>query len=69
MNRQKVESSNITSIGYDEKNKLLEVEFISSGLYEYSNVEKEIYNFFLSSPSKGKYFFKNIKGKYQFTKK
>jgi len=69
MNRIKVKSSNIVSVGYDEDNKTLEVEFITSGTYRYFNVEKKVYTDFLSSSSKGKYFFKHIKGTYKFYKK
>jgi len=68
MNRQKVKSSNIASIGYEEAKKTLVVEFIKSGCYSYSNVSKETYIAFVNAPSKGKYFFENIKGNYKFNK-
>jgi len=68
MDKQKVKSSNIASIGYDEEKKILQVEFIRSGYYIYSDVSKETYSAFINAPSKGKYFFKNIKGNYKFKK-
>jgi len=43
MNRSKVKSSNLNSIGYDEDKKELEVEFKGGRLYIYSAVPKEIY--------------------------
>lgn len=68
MNRQKVKSSNIISIGYDVQEKQMEVEFISSGVYKYFEVPKEIYFQFLKSESKGKYLFANIRGRYRYEK-
>ena len=63
MKMTKVESSTIIAIGYD--NKKLEIQF-KNGTYRYSDVEKEVYDNLLKSESKGKYFYKNIKGKYRF---
>lgn len=68
MNRIPVKSSNINSIGYDEKNKTLEIEFHSGGIYQYLNVEKELYDNIMSASSKGGFFHRFIKDKYH-TKK
>lgn len=68
MVRKSVKSSNIVSIGYDEVNAILEVEFARSGVYKYFNVPKKVYEAFLNAPSKGKFLFSNIKGKYKFSK-
>ena len=68
MNRQKVKSSNIVSIGYSSAKKELEVEFIGSGVYCYSDVEKEIYDNFLKSESKGKFVHSQIRGRYRYEK-
>ena len=68
MQRIKVKSSNIVSVGYDEKEKIMEVEFISSGVYKYYEVSKEIYENFLKSESKGKYLFAHIRGRYRYEK-
>ena len=38
MDRTPVQSSNIRSVGYDPASRTLEVEFHSSGLYQYSSV-------------------------------
>src|SRR5882672_12522818 len=56
MEHKIVKSSTIQSIGYDAKEKILEVLFNSGGLYRYSGVSKEVADAFLNSDSKGSYF-------------
>lgn len=68
MERQKVKSSNIESIGYDEKEKTLEVEFINTGVYQFLNVPKETYEAFIKSESIGHFFAVYIKKQYIFKK-
>lgn len=68
MQRQPVNSSNIASIGYDESSQILEVEFKSGGIYQYFNVPKNAYEIFMNAGSKGKYFYKYIKERYEFVK-
>ncbi|MFC1696873.1 KTSC domain-containing protein [Nanoarchaeota archaeon] len=64
MERTNVNSSNIKSIGYDEQNGILEIEFLSGGIYQYSKVSKETYNALMNASSKGKFFATFIKDKY-----
>lgn len=52
MIRQKVFSSRISSIGWD--NNILEVEFKNGSLYQYFNVTRIEYLNFINSPSLGK---------------
>ncbi len=40
MDRTSVTSSNIRSIGYDPRSKILEVEFTSGDIYQYFNIQK-----------------------------
>ena len=68
MKRVSVKSTNIISVGYDEKEKLLEVEFVNSGVYKYYNVPKEIYEQALNAPSIGKFIWTSIRGRYRFSK-
>jgi hypothetical protein len=53
MDRIRVSSSNIDSIGYDEKSKLLEVMFLNGHIYEYLGVDKKTYLEFMKASSKG----------------
>jgi KTSC domain len=50
-----VASSNVLAIGYDQKNKLLRVEFHNGHLYEYSAVPVAVFDAFLESNSKGSF--------------
>ena len=67
--RQKVESSQIESIGYDPENKTLEVEFKSGGtVYQYYSVDSATYEEMLASESKGKFLSQKIKGNFAYMK-
>lgn len=68
MERTPVTSSNIRSIGHDQDNQTLEIEFNSGAVYQYANVPPSEYEGFLNADSKGKYFHANIKDRYSFTK-
>lgn len=68
MERIPVTSKNIQSVGYDAESQTLEVEFNTGALYQYANVSQEIFDGFIGSDSKGKYFAANIKGRYSFSK-
>lgn len=63
MERQYVDSTMITSIGYDSATGTLEVEFKSNcQVWQYYDVPEYIWNEFESASSQGKYFNANIKG-------
>jgi len=66
MDRQIVKSSNLKSIGYDQSSNILEVEFLSGGIYQYFKVPSQIYLELMKATSKGSYFHKNIKNKYKY---
>ena len=68
MDREKVTSSNIVSIGYDEPTKILEVEFKGGGVYQYEDVPQEVYFSLLNATSVGQYFNSNIRTAYVVTK-
>lgn len=57
--RTPVESSNIKSIGYE--NKLLVVEFKNKKIYSYIPVSEETYKSFIASESKGGFFSEKIR--------
>lgn len=66
MERTEVESSNIKSMGYAEFEQILELEFNNEAVYQYSGVPKEVYENLVSSESKGRFFAKEIKGKFDY---
>ena len=65
-----VESTLIKEAGYDEATQVLTVKFVNGDeIYAYKNVPKAVYDELMAAESKGSFFAKNIKGKYEFEKK
>jgi YD repeat-containing protein len=56
MERKRVNASTIRSVGYDAARQLLEVEFTSGSIVQYSGVSPEVHRRFMSSPSAGSFF-------------
>lgn len=62
-------SSQIQKVGYDELDEYLYVTFSRGGnTYRYRGVPENVYNDFMSSPSRGTYFHCNIKTQYHAEK-
>jgi hypothetical protein len=68
MERETVSSSNLASIGYDEENQILEVEFNHGGVYQYFDVPQSEYDALMNASSHGSYFSNNIRNEYEFEK-
>lgn len=63
--RKPVESSALSSAGYDAVNHVLEIEFRKNGyIYQYSNIPEEEYIGLINAESIGRYYNRRIKGKY-----
>jgi hypothetical protein len=60
MDRRKVSSSSIRSVGYDERNRVLEVEFNDGRINQYSGVSAEVHRRLMSAPSIVSYFRDNL---------
>lgn len=65
MERKFVESSNLTSIGYDFSSCTLEIEFKSGGVWQYYEFPEHMWNEFEYAESYGKYFHAHIKNQYR----
>ncbi len=65
MERTRVSSSNIRSIGYDVQDETLEVEFVNGGIYQYFGVPQPIYERFMAASSKGRFFSTHIRNKFR----
>ena len=61
MKRIYIKSSVIKSFGYDEAEKILEVQIITGELYQYYNIPLQIYEEIKAAPSLGKYYNEVIK--------
>jgi hypothetical protein len=75
MVRTPVQSSNLSSVGYDPVQQILEVQFLQhpsktpGDIYDYSNVSQMVYDGLMQAPSKGHYLYEVIKrGGYAYTK-
>lgn len=66
MNMIPVDSSNLSSVGYE--NSILYVSFHHGGTYSYTGVPQSVYQNLLNASSKGKYFAANINNSYPFKK-
>ncbi len=64
MKHHPVKSSRISSVGYEEKSRILEVRFHDKSTWQYQNVPPRIFTVFLTVVSKGRYYDGVVKGKY-----
>jgi len=63
-----VESSNLARVGYDADTLRLVVEFGIGSKYIYFGVKQNVYDSFMASDSKGRFFHAHIRGKYDTVK-
>lgn len=65
--RERVFSSHLRQIGYDEDLRLLQIRFWNGRLYEYYGFPKSLWTRFLKVKSKGKFFWRNIRTVYPYS--
>lgn len=68
MERQLVTSSSIVSIGYDATNQVLEVEFPSGHVYQYSDVPEQVYLDLIGGGSVGSCFNSYVRHAYAYVR-
>lgn len=68
MSRDPVVSSSIASIGYSAVHGVMEVEYVTGGIYEYVGVSAEEHQEVMAAPSKGEHINRNIRGRFPFRK-
>ena len=56
MERKRVNSSKLRSVGYDEKSRTLEVEMSGGQVYQYVGVYPEVYRRFMAAPNPTSFF-------------
>lgn len=59
-----VDSTTLATVAYDEARELLQLEFCSRAVYQYFGVPPAVHQALLEAPSKGRYFNRNIRGRY-----
>jgi hypothetical protein len=65
MERLPVKSRILRSVGYDETKKILEIEFSSGFVYQYSGVPQKTYTAMMHSDEMGKFFSEKVRPKFQ----
>jgi hypothetical protein len=66
MRLKPVDSEMLEYVGYDAKQKILEVVFNSGDRYQYLNVPATVYEELMSADSIGQYMHKHIIGHYDY---
>ena len=64
MERKKVNSSNIRTVGYEASSQTLEVELSDGTIWEYSRVPSEVHRRFMAAPTMISYYRDNIEEDY-----
>jgi len=64
MERKKVSSSNLRSVGYDVSAQILEVELSDGSIWQYSKVPGEVHRRFMAAQSMVSYYRDNIEEDY-----
>ena len=64
MERRKVNSDRIRSVGYDAGNQVLEIEFNDGKIVQYSRVPSEVHRRLMAAPTIVSYFRDHIEDEY-----
>jgi len=64
MDRKKVNSSGIRSIGYEASSQILEVELTDGSIWQYSKVPSEVHRRLMAAPSMVSYYRDNVEEEY-----
>lgn len=62
------QSSNIAQVGYDQESNTLRIVFTNGSVYDYYEVDEQIYRHLLQAPSKGQFFHQYIRNNYTYQK-
>ncbi|MEC5341887.1 KTSC domain-containing protein [Brenneria populi] len=68
MQRKRVSSSELFSVGYDAENSVLEIELLNGNIYQYRGVARMIYEELMSSAVKSRYYARYIKNAFPYEK-
>ena len=71
MELQRVQSTNLHSVGYDPATRELRIRFLKAGeqpgrTYSYENVDPALHKGLLAATRKGKYFHRHIADKHKY---
>lgn len=66
MERERVDSSSIASIGYDADSEILEIEFRSGAVYRYFAVPPDAHASLRAADSIGRHFVAHVRDSYDY---
>lgn len=67
--RTPVRSSALRSVGYDQEQRVLEIQFTNGAVYQYFDVPAEVYSGLMAAESHGWYFNRHIRNAgYRYTR-
>ena len=66
MQRHRVTSTTVLSVGYDDRTAVLEIEFAEGQVYEYYMVPPSVFHGLMKAESPGRFFGEFIRDKFQF---
>ena len=61
-----VDSTTLRAVGYDAERQLLQIEFHNRSIYQYFEVPGNVYEELMQAPSKGAYFNRSIRPRFDF---
>jgi hypothetical protein len=61
-----VDSTTLRAVGYDAERQLLPIEFHNRSIYQYFEVPGNVYEELMQAPSKGAYFNRSIRPRFDF---
>ena len=64
MQRKRINSSKLRSVGYDEQTRTLEVEMSNGQVFQYVGVYPEVYRRFMAAPNPTSFFDDKIADEY-----
>jgi hypothetical protein len=66
--RKRVNSSKLRSVGYDEKSRTLEIEMSNGQVFQYTGVYPEVYRRFMGAPNPTAFYDDKISEEYSAKK-
>lgn len=64
MERKRVNSSKLRSVGYDERSRVLEIEMSNGQVFQYAGVYPEVYRRLMAAPNPTSFFDDKIAEEY-----
>jgi KTSC domain-containing protein len=64
--KKHVLSTAVWAVGYDEPRGVLQMELMNGAVYDYLDVPRSVYERFMNADSKGGYYNREVRDKYEY---